>query len=336
MGLTSKKVAIDLGTASTRIHVPKKGIVVQEPTTIALDDEDNPSSPIAVGYAAHEMHGKSPDDIAVLRPMKAGVIANYGATKAMLSRFINRATGRFHISKPEAMITISGTATSTEKKALLDATLESGLQNVHMIQSHVAAALGAGLQIAEPNGVMIVDIGAGTTEVGVFSLGGVVSEAAIRTGGDNIDDAIRVMARREYGIRVSSDELFRIKSKFLNLKAKENNSINITGQNVIQGTPKKVTIKQKQLQSYVDVPIDAIVRVLKKVLEQTPPDVISDIAKHGAVLCGGSAQIRGLNEYLGKQLNIAFIKAQHPELAAIKGANLALTHLEEYRKSLLA
>ena len=336
MGLTSKKLAIDLGTAGTRIHVPKKGVVVNEPTMIALDDETDSSSVIAIGSAAREMHGKSPDSISVVKPMKSGVIADYGATKTLLSRFINQSTGRFHVSKPEAMITISGTATSTEKKALLDAALESGLQNVHMIQSTVASALGAGLQIAEPTGVMIMDIGAGTTEIGVFSLGGVVAEAAIRTGGDNIDDAIRVMARREHGIRISSDELFKIKSKFLNLKARENNSLNITGQNLIQGTPKKVTIKQKQLQSYIEVPLDNIVRSFKKVLEQTPPDVISDVAKHGAVMCGGSSQIKGLSDYFAKRLNIACIKSQHPELAAIKGANLALTHLDDYRKSLLA
>jgi len=336
MGITSKKLAIDLGTASTRIHVPKKGVVVNEPTMIALEDESDPSTTIAIGSTAREMHGKSPDSIAVLKPMKSGVIADYGATKAMLSRFINQSTGRFHMSKPEAMITISGSATSTEKKALLDATLESGLQNVHLIQSSVAAALGAGLQIAEPTGVMVIDIGAGTTEIGVFSLGGVVAETSLRIGGDNIDEAIRVMARREHGVRLSSDSLFRTKTKFLNLKARENNSLNVTGQNLIQGTPKKVTIKQKQLQSYAEVPLDSIVRSFKKVLEQTPPDVKSDIAKHGVVLTGGSSQLKGLGDYLSKRLNIACITAQHPELAAIKGAHLALTHLEDYQKSLLA
>ena len=336
MGLTSRKLAIDLGTSTTRIHLPKKGIVVNQPTMIALDDETDTASPIAVGDDAAEMFGKSPDNISVLRPMKAGVIADYGATKAMLSRFINQSTGRFHISKPEAMITISGTATSTEKKALLDASLESGLQNVHLIQSTVASALGAGLQIAEPTGVMIIDIGAGTTEIGVFSLGGIVAEAAIRVGGDNIDDAIKVMCRREHGILLSSDELFRIKSKFLNLKTRENNSYNLTGQSIIQGTPKKVTIKQKVLQNYIDVPLDAITRVFKRVLEQTPPDIISDIAQHGVVMAGGSSQVRGMGDYMSKRLNIACIRAQHHQLASIKGANLALTHLDDYRKSLLA
>lgn len=336
MGLTSKKLAIDLGTSTTRIHVPKKGVVVNEPSVIAFaGDPKNPTT-LAVGHGAGEMKGKSPDNVTVVEPMRAGVIADYRATTTMLSRFIHQATGRFHLSKPEAMITISGTATSTEKKALLDATLEAGLQNVHLIQSTVASALGAGLQITDPSGVMIIDIGAGTTEIGVFTLGGIVAETSIRTGGQNIDDAIRVMARREHGIRVSSDELFKIKSKFLNLKSKENNSLNVTGQSIIQGTPKKVTIKQKQLQGYVEVPLDSILRAFKKVLEQTPPDVISDIAQHGVVMSGGSAQIRGLGDYFSKKLHIACIKAQHPELASIKGAHLALTHLEDYRRSLLA
>ena len=336
MGLTSKKLAIDLGTSMTRIHIPKKGIVVNEPTMIALEDEGDVSSAIAVGNRAGEMHGKSPDSLTVVSPMKSGVIADYGATKAMLSRFINQSTGRFHLSKPEAMITISGTATSTEKKALLDAALESGLQNVHLIQTHVAAALGAGLEISEPSGALVIDIGAGTSEIGVFSLGGVVAEASTRVGGDNFDDAIRLLCRREHGVRISSDELFKLKSKFLNLKARENNSHNMTGQSLIQGTPKKVTIKQKQLQSYVESPLDSIVRSFKKVLEQTPPDIISDVAKNGVVITGGGSQMRGLGDYLSKKLNIACFRAQHPELASIKGANLALTHVDDYKKSLLA
>jgi rod shape-determining protein MreB len=336
MGLVSKKIAIDLGTSYTRIHVPKKGIAVNEPSTIALRDERDTSSVVAVGAAAQEMYGKSPDAVTVIKPMRSGVIANYGATKQMLSRFIHQSTGRVHINKPEAMITISQSATSTEKKALLDAALEAGLQNVHFIKSSVASALGAGLQITEPDGVMIIDIGAGTTEVGVFSLGGVVAEGSVRVGGDTIDDAIRLLARRELGVRISSTELFRIKTKFLNFSQRENKSLNITGQSIIQGTPKKVTIKQKQLQSYLDQPIDAITRTFKHVLEQTPPDIVSDIAKHGAVMSGGSAQIKGLGDLFGKKLNIACIKTQNPELAAIKGANLALTHLEDYRRSLLA
>ena len=183
---------------------------------------------------------------------------------------------------------------------------------------------------------MIIDIGAGTTEIGVFSLGGVVAQRSIRTGGQNIDDAIRVMARREHGVRLSSDELMRLKSRFLNLKSKENNSTNLTGQSIIQGTPKKVTVKQRQLQSCLDQPLDTIIRAFKRVLEQTPPDIISDVAQHGVVLSGGTAKIKGLEDFLSKELRIACIRAQNPEVAGIKGAHLALTHLDDYRRSLLA
>lgn len=336
MGITSKKLAIDLGTSMTRIHVPRKGVVVNEPSIITFDSDALNSNVVAVGARASEMSGKSPDELHIVEPMRAGVIADYRATRELLSRFIHQSSGRFHLSKPEAMLTLSGTATSTEKKALLDASLEAGLQNVHLIQTNVAAALGAGLQITEPTGVMVIDLGAGTTEVGVFSLGGVVAEKAIRTGGNNIDEAIRLMARREHGIHISSDELKRLKFKFLNLKAKENNSVTITGQSIIQGTPKKATIKQKVLQGYLEPPLESIVRSIKSTLEQTPPDVVSDIAKHGVTMTGGSAKIKGLGHYFSKQLHVAFIKSQHPSLACIKGAHLALTHLEDYRKSLLA
>lgn len=336
MGFITKKLAIDLGTLNTRIHVPKSGIAVNEPTAIAIDESSDKRKIVAVGAYAHEMRGKTSDEVTLITPMKSGVIANYDATSKMLGRFINQASGRFHFSKPVAMLTVSATSTSTEKKAMIDAGIDAGLQNVYLIDSSVAAALGAGLAITEPIGTMIIDIGAGTTETGIFSLGGIVAEKATRVGGNDIDDAIRLYARRELGVNLSSKSVFKVKSKFLNLNAKENNSLSITGQAIVGGLPKKVIFKQKQLASYVDMPLDKIVRSVKKALEKTPPDVVGDIVKHGLVLSGGSSQIKGLGKYLSKHLNLACVATENPELASIKGAYLALTHLEDYRRSLLA
>ena len=336
MGLTSKKIAIDMGTSMTRIHVPKKGVVVREPTMLAVDDSSNKPTTIAVGRHAEEMLGKTPDNVEVIRPMQSGVIANFDAATTTLSRFIHMATGRFHLSKPIAMITVSATSTSTEKKAMIDAGIDAGLQHVYLIDDAVAAALGAGLNITEPSGTMIVDIGAGTTETGIFSLGGVVASGAVRAGGNDIDDAIKLYARRELGITLSRSELQRVKYSFVNLAAQENNSYQVTGKSIVDGMPKKVTLKQKQLGGYIDLPIDKIVRSIRSVIEKSPPDVVSDIVKHGLVLSGGGAQLKGLASVLTKQLNVACLVTQHPELACIKGAHAALTHLEDYQRSLLA
>lgn len=336
MIFSSKQIAIDFGTSMSRVYVPKKGVVVSEPTVLALKNPSDYKSVVAIGTQAKEMQGKSSGPLVVIEPMRAGVIANYKGASALLARFIQQATGRLHLSKPEAMVTISATATSTEKRALIDASLDAGLTNIHLIQSSTAAALGAGLQIGEPKGVMIADFGAGSTEIGVFSLGGVVSEGAIRVGGNKIDDAIRLMARREHGVLLGHEDVQLLKQRFLNFKTTENKSKTLTGQSSIHGTPKKVTIKQKELQNYTELPLDQIVQQFKHVLEQCPPDIISDIAQHGIVLCGGSAQIKGLPEYLSKKLHIACVVAENPELCAIKGAHSALTHLAEYRKSLLA
>lgn len=340
MGFSRKKLAIDIGTSSTRIIVPKKGIVINEPTLVAQIENKgqrlNSKNLVAVGSAAAEMNGKQPAKISIIKPMKSGVIADFNAQSKMLGYFIKSATGRIHFSQPEAMITISATASSTEKKAMVDAAIESGLQNVHLIKSSIAAALGSGLQITKPTGSMIIDIGAGTTEIGVFSLGGIITESAIRVGGDNIDESIKAMARREHGVRLANSEIYKIKSKFLNLNSKENNSLGLTAQSIINGTPKKITIKQKQLINCIEPNLDSIASSIKSCLEQSPPDILSDISKNGVILSGGSCKIKGLSQYLTKRLNIAFIKATHPSSNTIKGANLALTHLDDYQKSLLS
>ena len=338
MALATRKLAIDLGSINTRVLVPKKGVVIHEPTVIAIDEsaKRGKDTIVAVGAYANEMIGKTPEEVTITKPMKSGVIADFDATAKTLERFINQAIGRFHINRPIAMLTVSATATSTEKKALIDAGTEAGLQTVYLINSAVAAALGSGLSITDPVGTMVIDIGGGTTETGIFSLGGSVAEHAVRIGGNDIDDAIRLYARRELGVSLSSKNVFRIKSKFLDLASDDNTSLTVTGQGIVNGLPKKVTFKQRQLVSYVEMPLDKVVRSIKLTLEKTPPDVVGDIVKHGLIVCGGSAQIKGIDRYLAKHIHIACIVADHPELSGIKGAHLALTHLDDYRRSLLA
>ncbi len=338
MPITTKKLAIDFGTINTRIMAPKKGIVVNEPTVIAIDESsaNDKRKIVAVGAYAHAMIGKTPDEVTIISPMQSGVIANFEAAGHTLERFIQQSSGRFHLNRPIAMRPVSATSTSTEKKALIDAGIEAGLQTVYLINAASAAALGAGLSITDPVGCMVINLGGGTTETGIFSLGGTVSEGAIRTAGNDIDDAIRLYARRELGVNLSARSVFRIKSKFLDITSTENDSMTVVGQAVVGGLPKKVTLRQRQLASYVDMPLDTIVRSIKATLEKTPPDVVGDIVKHGLLLTGGTSQIKGIDTYLAKRINIACIIAQQPQLCCIKGANMALTHLEDYQRSLLA
>ncbi len=333
MAISGKKIAIDLGSSATRFYVPRKGLVLNEPSIIAKDEVTEEI--VAFGEDAIEMWGKSPDTISVVRPMISGVIADYGATTAMLKHFLQQAMGRFQVKKPEAMITVSGSATSTERRALIDAGKEAGLQGVYLIKGSVAAALGAGLPITEARGNVIVDIGSGTTEIGVFSLGGVVAQEAVRVGGRSIDDSIVRFMRREHGMAIGKEEVFRIKSEFLTMKSETNTTLEVHGSSTIQGLPKTSTIKLNHLQAYVETALERIVIVIRKVLEQTPPDLVGDIIKHGIILSGGGAKIDELSSYFARRLHVAFMLSQDPELASIKGANQALTHLNDYKRSLL-
>ncbi len=334
MSIVTSKIAIDFGSSTTRFVVGKKENVVANATALAIDDTEDKI--IAYGQDALEMAGRSPDTITIVYPLSAGVIADYKAAKQLLKVYLRQAVGPLQFKKPEAMITVSASATSTEKRALIDAGKEAGIKTVHLIRTPVAAALGVGLPITEPKGSVIVDIGNGTTEIGVFSLGGTVSGAAIRTGGANIDEAITVFMRREHNMVIGHDEIKRIKHEFVDLVGESTTSTVVHGSNLHQGTPKTVTIKLGQLNPYIETVIQRVVLVMRKVMERTPPDLLSDVIHSGVILSGGGSQLKGLPEYLSKKLHVSFIVAEEPELATVKGAQAALIHLEEYRRSLLA
>lgn len=334
MAIASKKIAIDLGSSYTRIMLPRKGVVLSQPTLIARDDVEEKI--VAMGEDAIEMAGRSPDTISIVRPLKAGVIADYGAVTALLNAFVQKSVGRLQLKKPEAIISVSSSATSTEKRALIDAGKDAGLQNVHLIRGAVAASLGSALPITEARGNVIVDIGSGTTEIGVYSLGGEVASHARRIGGRAIDEAIARFMRREHGMAVGTDEIERIKTDFLDLGGDGTLSLSVHGRNTIQGLPKTTSIKLGHLKPYIETALERTVMAIRKVLEETPPDLIADVIKYGIVLSGGGANLEGLPSYLSKRLNVAVSVAQDPSLATIKGSNIALTHLEDYKRSLLA
>lgn len=334
MSLVTSKIAIDFGSSTTRVAQGRKGVAAGNATALAIDETDD--KVIAYGDEALDMAGRSPETITVVYPLNAGVIADYKATRQLLKVYLRSTLGPIQFKKPEAMITVSASATSTEKRALIDAGKEAGIKTVHLIQTPVAAALGAGLPITEPKGSVIVDIGSGTTEIGVFSLGGTVSGAAIRVGGSNIDEAIVRFMRREHNMVIGNDEIKRIKHQFVDLNGESLVATTVHGRNLHQGTPKTVTIKLGQLNPYIEGALQRVVAIMRKVMERTPPDLLSDVIHSGVILSGGSSQLKGLPAFLSKKLNVAFIVADEPELASVKGAQAALLHLEEYRRSLLS
>ncbi len=334
MAILARKIGIDLGSARTRIILPRKGIVLDLPSIVARDTNSNKL--VAVGAAALEMAGKTPESIVTEYPLKRGVIADFGATAKMLRSFMSEAVGRLHISKPEIMISVSMTATSTEQRAVIEACEEAGAQRVYLIQPPVAAALGSRTVITEPTGNMIVDIGAGTTEVAVLSLGGIISKRAIRIGGNNLDDALITQLRRKHNLVIGRATAEEIKHEIGSIgKTNEKTSMNASGRSSGEGLPKTIAIQRHETSRMMAPVLDEVVRAIKQVIESTPPELVADIKKNGILLTGGGAQLHGLERFLSERLNTACSLVEEPQNAVVRGTKLALIHVDEYQKSLL-
>lgn len=334
MGVLTKRIGIDLGTSQTRIWAPRKGVVVDEPSVVARDRDNGKI--VAVGFSALEMIGRTPESLSAFYPLHSGVIADFKAAEFMLRSFIQQAVGRFHISKPEAMITVSTTATSTERRAVVDVGKEAGLQFVHLIETPIAAALGAKLPITEPKGHMIIDIGSGTTEIAVISLGGVVAKTAIRTGGAQIDEALMRMMKHTHGIAIGKARAEEIKQRIGSISDHgTNKSMTVRGRSHVEGLPKSVTIEGKDTQAHIEPIFEKIRLAVRSVMEKTPPDLISDIATNGIMLTGGTSKLAGLESYLTHHLHTPCAAAEESLLCAVKGTSIALAHLKDYQRSLL-
>ncbi|MCE7936961.1 rod shape-determining protein [Candidatus Saccharibacteria bacterium CPR2] len=334
MAIFSKKIGIDLGTSRTRIYIPRKGIIVDEPSVVAKNTENDKI--VAVGLDAIDMLGRTPEQLEAYYPLQNGVIADFGAAEQMLRNFVQKAIGRFHIQKPEAMITVSVSATSTEQRAVLDVGHEAGIQNVFLIYSPVAAALGASIPVIEPKGHMIVDIGSGTTEIAVLSLGGIVTKEAVRVGGKAMDEAITRYFRRTHNMHIGLNTAEETKLKIGAVHDEfDDQKMTVRGRNLSDSLPKSVDVKGRDLRPHLEGVFDRIILAVRNAIERTPPDVVSDIVGQGIVLSGGVAQLNGIEEYLSRKLNTPCFMAQDPLLCNAKGTYYALSHLDEYKRSLL-
>lgn len=332
--MLAKRIGIDLGTANVLVYVPKRGIVINEPSVVAVS-EDN--KVLAVGNEAKEMIGRTPDAITAYRPLRDGVIADYRVTEAMIHYFINKVSGNIRLFRPEVMVCIPAGATSTEKRAVIDATKAAGAREVYIIPEPVAAAIGADVPIDSAAGNLVVDIGGGTTEVAVISLGGIVASNSVRIGGNRLDQAISDYIRRKYGLAVGDRTAEEIKIEIGSaLPSEKEKTMEIRGRDMIAGLPKTISISSNEITEAMQNEIEKIILAVRNVLEQTPPELSSDIIDRGMVMTGGGSLLRNLDKLLTKATGIPSYVAEDALFCVAKGTGVALENLDDYKRSVLA
>lgn len=330
----AKRIAIDLGTTNVLVFLPKKGIVVNEPSVVALQAEDNKI--VAIGHEAKKMIGRTPESIVAAHPLKDGVIANYNISAAMLKHFINKVSGRIRFSKPDVMIAVPVGITSTERRAVIDAALSAGAKQAYLIKEPIAAALGAGIPIATPSGNMIIDIGGGTTEVAVIALGDVVAANSVRVGGNKIDIAIANYLRKKYNLIIGEQTAEEIKKRIGNvIDTKKEAKMEVSGSNAITGLPESIVITSDDIVKAVKPPLLEIINAVKSVLQKTPPELASDVMDKGIIITGGTALLRNIDALLTKVTGVPCQVAEEPLFCVVKGAGIAVEHLDAYKKSIL-
>ena len=330
-----KRIAIDLGTTYTLVHLPKRGIVVNEPSVVAVSMTDKKI--LAVGNEAKDMLGRTPDSIMAIRPLKDGVIADYHTTEIMLRYFINKALGGIHLFRPEVMVAVPASITSTERRAVVDATLAAGARAAYLIKEPVAAAIGADIPVGSASGHMIIDVGGGTAEMAVISLGGVVTAISVRVGGNKIDLSIIEYVRRKYNLAIGERTAEEIKIGVGSaLYLTDKLFMEIKGRDILTGLPKIITISSDDVTEAIQHELEAIVGAAKNILRETPPELAADIMSKGAVLSGGTALLRNLDQLISRTTDVPVIIAEDPWASVVRGTGMALENLDSYKRSIFA
>jgi rod shape-determining protein MreB len=329
----AKSIGIDLGTANVLVFVKGRGIVINEPSVVAISTKDGRVK--AVGVSAYEMLGRTPENIEVVRPMRDGVIADYVVTQEMLRYFIARASGRFQLSKPEVMICIPAGVTGVETRAVRDAALSAGARKAYLIREPLAAAIGARVPVADPSGNLVIDIGGGTTEVAVISLNGIVVSNSIRVGGNKFDEAIAAYIKRKYNLMIGERTAEEVKIAIGSaMPMAEDLAMEVRGRDQVAGLPRTVTVHSSEITEAITEPLESIIGAVRAVLEVTPPELSSDIVDKGMILTGGGALLRHLNDLLTEVTGVPCIVADDPMSCVAIGTGLALEHLDVLRDSL--
>ena len=326
-----RKLGIDLGTANTLVFIPGKGIIINEPSVVAISQESN--KVLAVGLRAKEMLGRTPESIIAYRPLRRGVIADYNVTQAMLAYFINRA-GVSAFWRPELMISVPAGITSTERRAVVKAAKEAGARRVWTVKEPILAAIGAGLGINESYGNMIVNIGGGTSEIAVISLGGIVSCESVRVAGDDIDEAISDYIRKTYQLAIGLSTAEKIKMQIGSaLRKDEEEKIDIKGRDLKEGLPKTITIKTNEIAEAIAAPLQGIISAIRRVLSATPPELSADIMERGMMVSGGGAMLGNIDALITKVTKVPAFIAPDPLFCVAKGTGVMLDNLESYKRS---
>ncbi|OGY41724.1 MAG: rod shape-determining protein [Candidatus Buchananbacteria bacterium RBG_13_36_9] len=329
-----KKIGIDLGTTNILVYLPKKGVVINEPSVVAISTTDKKI--MAVGIEAKEMLGKTPDTIIASRPLKDGVIADYKTTEAMLRYFINKSLGSFRILRPEVMVAVPAGITSTERRAVIDATMAAGAKAAYIIKEPIVAAIGANIPIGSPSGNMIIDVGGGTSEVAIISLGGIVASASVRIGGNKLDQGIVEYTRRHHnlaiGERTAEDIKINIGSA---LPMEEPLLMEVRGRDMITGLPRTITMTTNDIVEAIESYLEGIIETVKDVLQRTPPELAADVIDKGIIMSGGTSLLRNIDQLMSKATGVPAYVADDALFCVAKGTGIALENLEFYKRSIL-
>lgn len=328
MALFTPHIAIDLGTVNVLVHVQGRGVVLQEPSVVAIREDEDKTTIVEVGRAAKEMYGRTPEQIEVMRPLRDGVIADYFVTQGMLEYFIDKVAGRLRIRKPIVMISVPYGVTSVERRAVKEAALAAGAREVHLIPEPLAAAIGAGLPIGTPTGNMIVDLGGGSTEAAVVSMNGIVCAESVRVGGVHLDEAIINYVRKKYNLVIGEPTAEAIKIKIgTAIEMDEDLSMQVQGRDQVAGLPKTITVYSSEVSEAIAEPLAAIANVVRAVLAKTPPELSSDIIDRGMALAGGGALLREVDTLLTRETGVPAYVADNPIACTALGAGKALGEL---------
>jgi rod shape-determining protein MreB len=335
MAFFSKKIGIDLGTANTLVYVPGKGVVLNEPSVVAVSEQDN--RVLAVGNEAKLMIGRTPESVIAYRPMKDGVIADARVTEVMLRYYMSKALGSWSFWKPEVMVSVPAGVTSTERRAVIDATMRAGAKRAYVVKEPILAAIGAGIPIQEASGRMIVDIGGGTTDVAVISLGGIVSSTSVKIAGNKVDYAIVDYIKKTYNLGIGDKTAEDIKINIGSaIPVEEELSMVIKGRDFLTGLPRSVEIKTNEVVKAVSKELREMIKAIKDVLQETPPELASDIIDNGIMMTGGTSMLRNFPELVFRRTGVKAVLSEDALYCVAKGTGIALEHLDTYKRSIIA
>lgn len=335
MGLFTKEIGIDLGTANILVYLKGKGIILREPSVVAVNN--NTGQVLAVGLDAKQMIGRTPGNITAIRPLKDGVIADFETTQGMLKYFMRKAVGNNPLTKPRVVICVPSGVTEVEKRAVVDSAMSAGAKEAYLIEEPMASAIGAGLPVAEPSGSMVVDIGGGTSEVAVISLGGVVVSRSLRIAGDEFDDAIIHYIKKEYNLMIGERSAEDIKLKIGSAYPSEREeTYRVSGRDLVTGLPKELEISDEEIRESLKEPVNSVVESIKYTLEKTPPELASDIMERGIMLTGGGALLKGFDKLISEETGIPVFIAEEPLDCVVLGTGKVLEELDTLSSVLLS